>query len=223
MKYTELKYRDYYHKYIVFEVDNLTDEVKDMVSVSQEDSFMLCYSYVDNAGELMFAVLSIGKSYDDCTKGLELEEELDIYSGMLMSIFDCKVIKPNMKMISKAYNISKKLENISNELKEILEEDSLDFVRNPYFPGNLLVQQNLNNFNIKITKIGDYIIDGVIEDGINDGIVRAVPYSSNGERRLITIVADKSVSEFEINMIEKFLIELSKGINKNSNISGMKS
>ncbi len=213
MRYTDLKYRDYFHKILAFEVDNLTDELKDVVDVDVDDCYILCSNFVDKNGELMFAVLSIGNRFDNCTKGLDIDKELKVYYGYELALFECKVVEPSLKAISKAFIITKRLENTNEELEEIRNEPSLDFIRNPFFPDSLTVKYNQNsNFNIKVTKIGDWIIEGVLEDSEMEGIVKAIPYSTNGERRLITVVADEGISKEELKVLDDFLIELSKGI-----------
>ncbi|NLC97261.1 MAG: hypothetical protein GX675_06815 [Erysipelotrichaceae bacterium] len=222
MLYTDMYYRDYFHKFLVFEVDNLTDDLKEVVDVTNEDCFMLTFNYVDNFGQLMFGVLSIGDRVDNCVKGLDIENPLAIYSGFDLSFFDASVIQPNFKMLTKGYNILEQYEYTNDDLDEIRSETSLDFVRNPFFPDNLLVQYANgsleNDFDIKVTKIGDYIIEGIVEaDELNDlngGLVKAIPYSNMGERRLITVVANEDISDEDMKMLDDFLIELSKGIKK---------
>ncbi len=220
MLFTDMNYRDYFHKFLVFEVDNLTDDLKDVLDINEDDCFILCSNYVDDSGLLMFAVLSVGNSVDNCKKGLDLDNALGIYSGFDLALFDAEVIEPDFRMISKAYGISKIYEHTNDELDEIRNETSLDFVRNPFFPDNLLIRYNTesfdNDFDIKITKIGDYIIEGVVEDNdlgdLNGGIVKAIPYSNMGERRLITVVANENITDEEMKILDDFLIELSKGI-----------
>ena len=60
-------------------------------------------------------------------------------------------------MIVKGNQIIEKYESSNEELDEIRNETSLDFVRNPFFPDNLIVKYNSgtieNDFDIKITKI----------------------------------------------------------------------
>ena len=49
---------------------------------------------------------------------------------------------------------------------------------------------------------------------MNGGIVKAISYSNMGERRLITVVANDDISDEDMKILDDFLIELSKGINK---------
>lgn len=222
MFYMDMNYRDYFHRYLVFEVDNLTDELKDKVDINEDDCFILCTNYVDNDGHLMFAVLGVGNSIDNCYKGLELDEELKVYSSFDLAYYDATLVNPNFRMIVKGNQIIEKYESSNEELDEIRNETSLDFVRNPFFPDNLIVKYNSgtieNDFDIKITKIGDYIIEGVVEaselNELNGGIVKAISYSNMGERRLITVVANDDISDEDMKILDDFLIELSKGINK---------
>ena len=222
MFYMDMNYRDYFHKYLVFEVDNLTDELKDIVGVSDDDCFMLCSNYVNSDGQLMFAVLSVGNSVDSCYKGLDIDEELKVYSSFDLAYYDATLINLNFRMMVKGNLVIDKYEKTSIEQEEIRNETSLDFVRNPFFPDNLIVKYNTedlnNDFDIKVTKIGDYIIEGVVEaselNELNGGIVKAISYSNMGERRLITVVANDDISDEDMKILDDFLIELSKGINK---------
>ncbi len=222
MFYMDMNYRDYFHKYLVFEVDNLTDELKDIVDVNDDDCFMLCSNYVNNEGQLMFAVLGVGNSLDNCNKGLDIDDELKVYSSFDLAYYDATIINPNFRMMVKGNMVIDKYENTSIEQEEIRNETSLDFVRNPFFPDNLIVKYNTedlnNDFDIKVTKIGDYIIEGVVEaselNELNGGIVKAISYSNMGERRLITVVANDDISDEDMKILDDFLIELSKGINK---------
>ena len=48
MLFTDMNYRDYFHKFLVFEVDNLTDDLKDVLDINEDDCFILCSNYVDD-------------------------------------------------------------------------------------------------------------------------------------------------------------------------------
>ncbi len=210
MFYTDFRYRDYFHKILAFEVDNLTDDLKDIVDITDEDCYILCTNFIDANGELTFAVLSVGNSFDNITKGLEIDNELMTYKGIDLAFFECKIINPSIRAIAKGYNIIKKLENTNDVLEEIRNEHALDFVRNPFFPDKLQVKYSEDtDLNINITKIGDWLIEGKLDDG---GLVKAIPYSSGNERKLITIVTSNDISDVEEKALEDFLTEVSKGI-----------
>ena len=40
MLFTDMNYRDYFHKFLVFEVDNLTDDLKDVLDINEDDCFI---------------------------------------------------------------------------------------------------------------------------------------------------------------------------------------
>ena len=70
-KYIGISLDEYLERYLVFEADFLTDDVKNVVDVANDDCYMLVYGYCGDKGRFKFMVLAIGNSIDNCTKGLD--------------------------------------------------------------------------------------------------------------------------------------------------------
>lgn len=219
MLYTDLAFRKYFHKYLVFEVDNFTDKVKDIVDVDIDDNYILCTNYIDKTGKLVFPVLSIGNDINDCNKGIEIDKPLYTVDSFIMANFNAYIIEPSIKQIEKAYKIIKENEIYDDFLSELRDEKGLDFVRNPYYPDRLLINNyNQSTFEIRLDSYKDSILKGVIIDNydneINGSVVRVIPYSSLGEDRILTIIEKDDANIEELEKIDEFVSKLNKNINK---------
>ncbi|MCI5773908.1 MAG: hypothetical protein MR210_05030 [Erysipelotrichaceae bacterium] len=86
---------EYLEKYLVFEVDFLTEDVKDQVNVQDDDCYMLCYGFCDEFGKFEFHVLAIGDRVDNCTKGLERPVMLKHYLASELLAYPFVEITPS--------------------------------------------------------------------------------------------------------------------------------
>lgn len=170
-----IKLQDYLEKYLVFEVDFLTDDVKNKVDVSLEDCYMLCYSFCDAHGRIEFMVLSIGDSVDNCVKGLELPGPLKSYSYDEIMRFPFEEIVPTCEMVEKC----KKLLNLkdplmaSDKLRKIRSIDVLDEFRDVNYPdivdAYVLLEDRMQEAKVRLKTIDKFgmIVGRVIESNGN--------------------------------------------------------
>ena len=129
MKLAEYGFTNYYHKYIIFEADDLTEYVKDRIRVTEKDCYMLCSSFIDETGLLSFNVLSIGSSYEKCTKGLKKEQMLAIFGADFVMELECKIIEPTLEMMQKNnFFIELMEENEDEDLMETRFDERLNEV-----------------------------------------------------------------------------------------------
>ena len=119
--------KDYLEKYLVFEVDFLTEDVKDKVDVAEDDCYMLCYGFCDEFGKLSFHVLAIGNDVENCTKGLEKATMLKAYDSSQMLNYPFVEIVPSRAA-------KEKCENFLNLKEPLSNDDSLHIARRmPFF------------------------------------------------------------------------------------------
>ena len=136
MKLDSYKFTDYYHKYIVFEADDLTDYMKERIKVTEKDCYMLCSCFVDQEnGLLSFNVLSIGASFDKCTKGLKRKSMLAIFGADFVMDLECRIIEPTLEMIQKNKAFIENAEKDEDEdLMATRFDNRIDDVRDLYYP-----------------------------------------------------------------------------------------
>ncbi len=134
MKVLEYLFHSYYHQYITIEADVLTDKLKHRVQVNEDDCFALCTGYCQE-GELMFAVLSIGPSWEDCTKGLDDPEMLGVFTMEEVCDKTARIVEPDMKILRKGSSFLKNQEkNDDEEVLELRKDRRLDEIRDAQFP-----------------------------------------------------------------------------------------
>lgn len=135
----ESRFTELYHKYQIFEVDDLTEECKDMIDVNVDDCFMLTTCMIDKAGNLVFPVLAIGNAYDNCEKGLDILEPLATFSSFDIVCYEFDIVEqPTFKMQVKAASIFES-EDVSQELSQVRHIKELDMQRDIHYPDILNV------------------------------------------------------------------------------------
>lgn len=166
-----IKLQDYLEKYLVFEVDFLTDDVKNKVDVDLEDCYMLCYSFCDAHGRIEFMVLSIGDSVDNCVKGLSLPGPLKSYSYDEIMRFPFEEIAPTCEMVEKCEKLLNLKDPLmaSDKLRKIRSIDVLDEFRDVNYPdivkANVLVEDRMLEARVRLKTIDKYgmLVGRVIE------------------------------------------------------------
>lgn len=127
MKKDRYSLNDYLERYLVFEVDFLTEELKDQIEVADDDCYMLCYGFCDEFGKLNFHVLGIGSEPSQCDKGLDKAVMLKSYpaSQMLQYPF-VEIVPPKAAQ--------EKCEKYLNLKFPLADDDSLHIARRmPFF------------------------------------------------------------------------------------------
>ena len=79
MRLEEYGFRDYYHSYMILEADSLTEQLKNVLPIRDEDCFVLCSCYVAENRRLTFNVLAVGDAADHCRRGLRRRAMLGLY------------------------------------------------------------------------------------------------------------------------------------------------
>ena len=80
MKIRDYLFHAYYHQFLTIEADELTDKLKNRIAIHEDDCYAICTAYCAEDGAVHFAVLSVGPSWDDCTRGLEKDEIYGIFA-----------------------------------------------------------------------------------------------------------------------------------------------
>lgn len=86
---------EYLERYLVFETDFLTDDVKDVVNVELDDCYMLVYGFCGKNGRFKFIVLAIGNGIDNCVKGLDNPLPLKQYDVKDLLPFEYVEVNPS--------------------------------------------------------------------------------------------------------------------------------
>lgn len=127
MKKDRYSLNDYLEKYLAFEVDFLTEELKDQIVVADDDCYMLCYGFCDEFGKLNFHVLGIGSDPSQCDKGLDKAVMLKSYPASQMLQYPFVEIVPSQQAQDKC-------EKYLNLKFPIADDDSLHIARRmPFF------------------------------------------------------------------------------------------
>ncbi len=216
MKLVEYGFTDYYHKYIIFEADDITEYTKGKIRVTEKDCYMLCSCFIDQDGLLSFNVLSIGSSYESCKKGLKKPEMLAVFGPDFVMDLECKIIEPTLEMMQKNNVYIEIMEQYADEdLMATRFDDRLDEVRDVFFPDvvavGILTKQNFGELEMQITGINGPFLEGnlinVPEDaeGVQEGdLVRALPYYIDCPR-LIGVFVGKKLSKADQKQYKKLM------------------
>lgn len=92
MKLKDRDFREYYHQFLVLEADALTERLKDSISVTESDCFILVTSAVNAEGYLRFGILSIGSSWDSCRKGIRRKQILAETAPEVLRDMECRTV-----------------------------------------------------------------------------------------------------------------------------------
>ncbi len=210
MIFTDLDFRDYYHHYAVFEADALTERLADTVKIGIDDCFVLCSSYVADNGQLTFNALSVGRSWNSCTRGLSRKKMLGSYLPDELANIDVELIVPNEKMLNKNLNWLLENEHTSYDIMETRMDVRLDNVRDNCWPDHvkvgILMENGIHEYEMRTLRFNGPFVEGrLIDLKKNEGtlredeLVRALPYMISGDYRLLAVfVGDHLTSEQRI-------------------------
>ncbi len=133
MKLYDVQFTDIYHNYQLIEADFLTDLCKEKVAVSEDDCLMLTTTIVDEQGYLQFEVLSIGPSFKECTKGLELKESLARIDSYTIENYSFEFVSPPLAALAKSSFIFGQ-ENCPQKLLDVRKMTELNQLRDIHQP-----------------------------------------------------------------------------------------
>ena len=170
---SEYNFTDYYHKYITIEADELTEQLNDIVKITEKDCYVLCSSYCDEEGLIHFNVLSVGQSWERCTRGLKNKKMLGDFT------------------IDEVYY--KTMRVADEDVLKSREDARLDEIRDVYYPdvvyAGMIHDLSMYEYPMRITGIkGPFLVGALLEEpkdaiGVHEGEpVYALPYLNDGVR-----------------------------------------
>lgn len=218
----EFCFSDFYHQYMTIEADALTEVCREHIDVNDDDCYALCSAFVGMDGMMMFRILSIGPSWDECTRGLELPEVLGTFAADEVSECEARIVEPDYLMIekNKPYLMADE-EHCNDELEETRMDSRLDDLRDPYFPDRVAVgiitNKVLYEYAMYITGIRGPFLTGLLDEepdsdiGVHiDDQIYALPYMGNDEFRLFALFAGSEMNEVQQAAIDKIVAETEK-------------
>ncbi|MEF9967806.1 MAG: hypothetical protein RR766_04765 [Longicatena sp.] len=215
----ESNFTEIYHKYLVFEVDDLTDECKDIVNVDVEDCYMLATAIVDALGNLIFPVLSIGPSVEHFEKGLDILEPLAEFSSFDIEKYEfIPFDQPTFKMQVKAASIFE-VENCSQELAQVRRIKELDGQRDLHYPDILnvhfLSDGKFYRYLVEALEYNSRFIEGRLlreperDIGIHQNDhVEVVPVMLNNQLQLVSANSSVNINDDTFEKLRDFVNEI---------------
>jgi len=222
VKLEEYRFTEYYHQYITIEADVLTDQLSDTFDVHEDDCFALCSSYCAPDGLLEFKVLSIGPTWETCTRGLEQPEMLGFFTIDQVYDKEVRIAEPSFAMIAK--NVPFLEETDSQYDEDFLAtrfDQRVDNMRDIAYPdivfAGVLVEGELSEYEMRITGIKGPFLTGTLEEEPGDNIglhlddpVWALPYIYDGECHLYAMYAGENLTDDEMNRRDAIIREMNR-------------
>lgn len=218
MRLEEIGFSEYYREYIAIEANELTDRCKG-VKVHEDDCYALCSSYVDEEGLTQFNILSIGSSWEKCTRGLGRKYMLGTFS--IADAFQCeaRIVDPSEEMIQKNEPFMKSVEqNIDEDIIAVRSDPRLDSLRDVFYPDivltGVLVNRTITEYEMKITGVEGPFLKGTLAEDPKyltihmDDPMWALPYVVNGECRLFALFAGSQLSDEEKESLHAIMNEM---------------
>jgi hypothetical protein len=222
MRLAEMLFTDWYHKYVTIEVDDLTELLKDSIAIHDDDCYALCSSYCNNEGFTLFNVLSVGNSWDNCTRGLRSKKMLGTFSIDMVLTSEAKIVEPTNAMKYKNEDFLKMMdEDCDEDVLRSRLDPRLDLLRDPFYPdvGMTGIAQDggLAEYAMHITGVKGLFLTGTIaeqppaETGIEEGdMVYALLYLNGSEYRLFALFAGDHLNEDEQDVMNQIMKETAK-------------
>lgn len=195
----EYLFTEYYHSFVTIEADELTAKLSGVIKITEKDCYCLCSCYVDEEGLICFSVLSVGESWEKCTRGLRRKQMLGTFT------ID-EVYAKEMRVANSEYSMIKKNTQFLEEKERSVDEDvikarldqRLDFLRDPYYPDvvyvGILDDISLHEYAMKITGVkGPFLMGEMLEEpmeevDIHEGdTIYTLPYIGPDGFHLLTL------------------------------------
>lgn len=212
---------EYYHKYVTIEADELTAGLNDVIKIKEDDCYALCSSYCDEDGLLCFNVLSVGKDWEHCTRGLKNKKMLGHFT--IEQVYD-----KEMRIAEADYAMVRKNQPFLDEKDAGLDEDflqtrmdpRLDYIRDLYYPDIILVgvirDTYLNEYTARITGIeGPFLTGQLMEEprqdvNMHEGEkIYALPYLTKEGLRMFALFGQDHMDKESKKAMRKILKETS--------------
>ena len=222
MKLSEFAFTEYYHGYLTIEADDLTEKLKDRIRVTEKDCYALCSSYIAEDGFLMFNVLSIGSSWEKCTKGLRKNDMLGYFSIEEVCEKEARLVEPDLRMIEKNRPFMELADQpFDDDLLRTRLDTRLDPLRDLFYPdivlAGIICDNVLMEYDMCITGIKGPFLAGTLEQepqsdiGIHlDSPLYALPYVYEGTCRLFVLFAGDQLSEDDQKAMNMIITEMDR-------------
>jgi hypothetical protein len=222
MRLEEYRFTEYYHQYITIEADVLTDQLSDKIDVHEDDCYALCSCYCAADGYLEFNVLSIGPTWETCTRGLDQKEMLGTFTVDQVYQQEARIAEPDFEMIAKNVPFLEMVDQDTDEdLLTTRLDPRLDQLRDPAFPDIVLagftVGQTIEEYEMRITGVRGPFLIGTMEEeppeetGAHlDDPVWAVPYIYEGECHLFILYAGENLTKDQMEQRDTIIQEMNR-------------
>ena len=207
MKVKEYYLSEYYHQFITIEADVLTERFKDRVEVTEEDCYALCSGYVSDEGMTAFAVLSIGPSWETCTKGLEQEEMLGTMTIEETEDREARLVEADLDMVEKNDAFLEKAEQDTEpSLYDLRLNPVLDPLRDYWYPDVVPAEipglESVQEYAVELKGMKADFLYGTVEEcpdgecALEEGdTVWMVPAVIEEETVLVIVYTGETMSE----------------------------
>lgn len=221
MQFQNFKFRDYYHKFVVFEADELTEKCKEKIAIQEEDCFILCYGLVSKEKRLQFAAIAVGTDWDHCHKGLANNDVLALYDPRELQGRQVRIYQ-NQNIDSLAsLKYLEMLEDYDPDLQLLRNDSRFDSIRNQYLPDMFLVgvlaEDKIQEFYMEAMCIEGPFVVGRLHSTSqaesipsNRQLVRALPYHFKNHYRLLALFIGDELAENDQKTLELLLEKSSK-------------
>lgn len=205
MQLMKRDFREYFHQFLILEADTLTERLKGSVSVEESDCFMAATSAIDQNGELCFGILSVGRGWKNCRKGLYNHRILAEFRPQELRLLESRIFTPDHAMRQKAGSwIEEKEEETPVLLKKTREERRLDHLRDDFCPDivpvGIVEEAGIREYPMHIVSFEGPFLCGRLLQRSDDGkqhigeLVRALPYPTDSGCRLLMVFAGDVLS-----------------------------
>ena len=222
MKVGEYGLSEYYHQYITIEADDLTDQLKDQIEIHEDDCFALCSSYCARDGLLEFNVLAVGPTWQECTRGLDDEKMLGIFTVDQVIDRQARIAESSIEMREKNEPwLERRDYGTDEDLLKTRFDPRLDPLRDPFYPDivltGIVIDHAVQEYDMHITGVRGPFLTGTLEEepeediGIHfDDPVWALPYLNCNECRLFALFAGENLSPDQIAARDRIIKEMDK-------------
>lgn len=217
MKLNEYYFSEYYHQFVTIEADVLTERFREQVEVTEEDCYALCSGFVNEEGMAAFAVLSIGPSWEHCTKGLELDAMLGILTMDEVEDKEARLVEADMDMVEKNDLFLESAEqDVDETLFDLRLNGILDSLRDVWYPDVVPAQmiscEGFETYAVELQGMQEQFVYGTVEERLDEGNTLAegdtvwmVPASIEEEAALIIVYSGDRMTDEILEQMKMFL------------------